>query len=258
MKISKSRGKFLVYLEKFIESDFFQDEVKKVRSELGIPQEGWALTKENSASFEKSGSLHFPKEMDLQPSERGVVSRKLNQSIRDATIDLQLNTYYAQILLKGYIFYNKILLSEAEDYSRLFGGGDLCKIADLSEELGEYCGDDPDLYENYVSINANNNKMFPLAVKIHPQATQRDVVDFVEKNWPKIEYLQSKYSLNKDSIKNARKISKNIRERNNFIYERRDLARKSIRKLLALKKIYLDEGYIGKIISLERRRRKEV
>lgn len=108
--------------------------------------------------------------------------------------------------IKNLLFYNK--LEPLIDY-----GVDLCIFTDLLEEK-----EDPFSEE----MQQSDNYYFPLAIRISPYASQRDIIDFIKKNYNfAIKPTQKRYLENyyKKQVKIGKvKEKKNsIRERNNFI-----------------------------------------
>jgi hypothetical protein len=97
----------------------------------------------------------------------------------------------------------------------------------------------------------------PVLIRVSPYASKRDILHFVEISFKNdIKPLQEKYKKKGISLGKARSKKKEIKERNDFIYANKDLPIKEIRKLLAKKKVFLDDGLISKVLSLEKKRRK--
>lgn len=99
---------------------------------------------------------------------------------------------------------------------------------------------------------------FPVMLAISPFASQRDIVEYVKKFHADHILPIQKRSLAKYENTPMRNRSKDssTRDRNDFIYENRELPRKEIATSVAKKfKEYLDVGHIGKIISEEKKKR---
>lgn len=105
------------------------------------------------------------------------------------------------------------------------------------------------------------DEIYPIALRMSPYATQRDILDYVKKCYKThIEFEQKKYRKNL-KIGKIRTRKEVIRARNQFVYENKHLPRKKIWQLVEEKfgsKLSTDYGNIGKIISNEKRKRKEV
>lgn len=99
---------------------------------------------------------------------------------------------------------------------------------------------------------------FPVSINISPYASERDVIDFVKKTYTKhIKPLQDAYR--KDGIKLSRIKTRVKQKRNEYIYNNKNL-RKSELMLKVQENFneFLDYSEIGKIISLEKQRRKKL
>lgn len=109
--------------------------------------------------------------------------------------------------------------------------------------------------------NPTVEKLFPVVIRVSPYASERDIVDFVRKTYfDFIEPIQAKYR-SKTTLGKVKNKKVFIQERNEFIYQNKDLPRKKIMELITDKygaDKTVDYAYIGKIISLEKKKRKEV
>ena len=101
--------------------------------------------------------------------------------------------------------------------------------------------------------------LFPVRVDISPYASKRDILDFIRKNYDRIKEIQDKHKIKVIKIGKIRSRKPHIQKRNDFIYKHRHLPRREIMRLVSKKfNEVLDYGHIGKIISLEKKRRKEM
>lgn len=118
------------------------------------------------------------------------------------------------------------------------------------------------------SITRYEGSGFPVTLHISSFATKRDILDFIEKSYQtKIKPIQEDLvNMFPVPLKNIRTRNKNIESRDDYIYRNRKKPYKEIsrlvmhkfRDILPLNKRNLDQGSIGKIISLEEKRRKQV
>jgi len=175
--------------------------------------------------------------------------RKLRQEIYSMCRDYGL--YYLWALqIESIVFYNEPLSPSIDD------AYDICHLADLRMEA-----DQPSIRTDILDFD---NLLFPLAIRISPFASQRDILDYVRKNAPMIKREQERYlnESGKIRIGKVKKRKEKIRGRNDFIYENRHLPHREIMQLVMEKfgdsSDTPDQGHIGKIISLEKKRRKEV
>lgn len=132
---------------------------------------------------------------------------------------------------------------------------DMCTIQDLEqEELSPYNKGDEIIYlrtDRQLHLTA-----YPIAVDIHKRATKRDVLDFIEKRWSRIDerLRHSEGKGLKLKISSKRKISREITD---FLWTNKHLTSKKIKELLDKKfpenrLVYYE---IINIIKEERRRR---
>lgn len=102
-------------------------------------------------------------------------------------------------------------------------------------------------------------KFYPTIIKINSSASQRDIISFIKSNWNIIKAHQKKNENFTQKIKSLRNKNIEKKKRNDFIYQNRHLPIKNIFKMVSDKfGEVLDDGHIGKILSLEKKRRKEV
>src|SRR3989344_8779676 len=103
------------------------------------------------------------------------------------------------------------------------------------------------------------DKLFPIAIRISPHASLRDISEYVRKYSRIIKEKQEKYKEKKIKIGQVKLRNRTTQERNDFIYKNQNLPIKEISALVYKKfKQNIDHGYIGKIISLEKKSRKEL
>jgi hypothetical protein len=153
------------------------------------------------------------------------------------------------------LFFNLIPLISSNEEMIWGDRPDLCVIlnncdyfTDLEETEDDYC------YPRKTRTidEAMFIRAYPISINIHRLASKRDVLDFIEKKWKFIE-------CDLDAVRNGKiriRARKNP-ERDNFIWENRNLKIKEIKKLLDEKfpKNGLVYFNIYKIINDEQRRR---
>lgn len=237
------------YLDAFIESDFFQKKIKKLRIKYHIPPMGFDSNAITTNNYPDSYLFHLPKELVLKKQGSSLL-RSINIDVRDIAKHFPVGGEYLKTFFKLYLFYNKKFYFSNYSFLRK---SNLCNLVDLREEFEEYDG-----AENfYIDLINHRIKEYPIAIMIQPNASQRDIVNYIERNWSdffiRIMKYRNKNQLGK--IKNKRR-----KERDLFIYEHRHLPRKEIARLVNTKFLNqaIDYGNVGKIISLERKRRKEL
>lgn len=267
MKDELTRGerKILLQFERFIETDTFRQEVERIRLLLKLPVNGIDPTEKDLKNLSNRFRIpdNFPNNFPIQKfnnNEHPI--RILNAEMRKVINSLPLDSIYFSSLVRYYILFNKFFYDELEDFKSRFHSENVCELEDaLEEDLPD--GDDPDF-----NLRAHNEMMeiklgrYPIALRIHPEASQRDIVEYIKKHWLEIKFYQDQYvSKNKKaSFKNSKtKENPWKKERRDYIYENRHLLRKKIMELVTTKfgpHRNIDQGHIGKIISLEKKRRK--
>lgn len=259
-KISQSKRKLLNYLDNYIDSDNFQDEVKDLREKFKIPQEGYELAEEQRKKLilegtcgdgDICGAFYLPKKWGVKKTS---IIRDLNLSLRALTEKFPLVDMDIMLVFKIYLFHNIKL------YKLLEGGldeVDLCRIADIKGDLEEFEFLAPS--KEVVDIFKRTYSSYPIVIKLHPAVTQRDLVDYIRSNWPKIDFFLSQYRDEESKLGKIKTRNISKKTRNDFIYENRQLPRRQIKEMVeATFGEELDYEYIGKIISEERKRRKKV
>jgi len=213
------------YLE-ISKTDRFIALCKEARVKCGIPPTGYST--DDRSFYEKTGSE----------------SHRLFKLSCKICSDFKLTFLWADSI-EQFILYNQI-----ERFGELDDLG-TCQVTNemdiYKEPYGKWMGD-------------NFNKNFPLSVRISPYASKRDILDYVDKMYSEfIAPLQKRYKRKDVKIGKVKTKKQSITTRNDIIYENRHMPYKEIFRLLP-KEIRgnIDEGGIGKIISIENKKRKEV
>jgi hypothetical protein len=228
---SKGAQKMWNYFLDVIKKDYFIKVVDELKTKYNIPKSGFEAANE---------SYHFPPNNFKQERElrREIIERICKK--------YELHYFdYSEVIL-SYIYYN-ILRPVYE-----FGSCGLFLVSDVVAEIDDPFGE---------LVQQSDNASYPIAIRISPYASQRDLIDFIKNKgiWQnQIEPLQKRYRQSNIKIGKIKTRKRKIQERNDFIYDQRQKPLKEIRSILAKQKIFLDDGHISKIISLERNRRKEV
>lgn len=97
----------------------------------------------------------------------------------------------------------------------------------------------------------------PVIIRVSPYASQREIIDYIKKSYTSyIKPIQERHQDERVYLGKVRKKKQSIQKRNDFIYENRHLPRKEIMRLVTDSfKETLDYGHIGKIVSLEKKKR---
>lgn len=254
-KLTQSAQQTLKFFEEFIRRKAVADFIKKYRKYLNLPPNGLVFTNENRKELEETlvVFLYIPSRVrQLLPEEEKKKPMRVMNTCMALVAQEGVNSFYINAMLSLFLFYNEVI-----DYPLriLDAHDDLLKLEHLPSELSWYDNEDYSLlkyaYEHFEQLS----KKYPIALYINPDVSQRQIQDFISKNWA---FIEAHRKDTKANISGFRKKKKTIQERNDFIYENQQLPRKEIMRLLYEKygeKLDIDYGYIGKIISLEKKRR---
>lgn len=255
-KLTKSAEQTLLFFENFVRKDEVSHFISEYRKILKLPENGIKL----SEAEKKTLSINSYVELTLAPQKE--IQARLPKQVKERTVPL-INTcivftrkqgvqsFYIPFLLMFYVLFNETLLIpdmfDMED--------DLLKLEHLPSELSWFDDKDPVLlkaaHEHFESIG----KKYSVALYINPEASQRQIQDFISKNYS---FIKAHKKEVKSRITGHRRRSERKQERNDFIYKNRNLPRKKIMQLANSKFSDLekmDYGNVGKIISLEKKRR---
>jgi hypothetical protein len=261
-KLTQGEKKLLVQFEKATQTDAFMKAVHETRKKLGIPINGLEMTPED---FEHINDLFWlPKNLVKisYPDNKSPIYI-FNTSAREIRKFLPIDTPYFSALIRNFVYYNKFFYDELHKYDINFQLSNICQLTDAYDELREIIPDadtfDHILLSTYAKSMERKLLKYPIAVRIHPEASQRDVIDFIKKNWVHIEKMKDDYASETNiKVKNTKTtINTENKKRDNLIYENRNLPAKEIAKILAKEKYILDVGHILKIKSLEKKKREK-
>ena len=263
-KTTQAEQKLIVQFQKWFETEGIEAKVLELREQIGIPPEGIPITDED---LKQIGSLTLTPQ-NLPFTERGKVIMCLRGCFAATREFLEgqplLDNMYFKHVLRSYIFFNKFLFDDVRASLPItLRLTNLCDLNDAKENLEEYLGtkeeefDDPEMSEMYIGSQRSLTNLFPIALNIHPEASQRDIIDFIKKNWSYIKALQKRRKKENTRVLHSRtKINESIKERNELInkWHKEGRSTKDIRKKLANRKQFLDDGHILKIISMARKK----
>lgn len=232
---TQSHKKLWRYVEEVFQSDSFVEDVLNLRNTYKIPKEGFV---------EKKIGNKMPPEEWKNYSNTTVV-QMLMEDVDALCYKYGLPCFELHDTFLDRIFFD----GPPEKYMDNFMAYNLCAMQDIINDK-----EDP-WSERKVE---SDDFAYPIALRISPYASRRDIIDFVEKTYtPFIKELQDRYKMIDVEIGKQRKRDPKTVARNNFIYENRRKNRKTIMKLVAEQfNEVIDEGHISKIISHETKRRK--
>ncbi len=222
---TQNSRKIWAYYLTLIKTEKFQKRIKYLRKKFNIPVNGF-----------KRGKMLPPTNWRPANSEIYIFFKKCGMLARDFNLlpaDWGMTIEY-------YIFYNKPI-------TPTILSGELCTLWDFVQ--------DPENSWSRKSLS-DFNSFYPLGIRISPYASQRDIVDYVQKNFNIIKMYQLQY-VNKSNMIAKFRFKRNA-ERDDFIYKHKNKGVGWIADELAKRESFLDSGEISKIISIENKRRKVV
>mgnify|MGYP001576370570 CR=1 FL=1 len=226
--------KLLAYFTEIVKTDFIQSRASRVRAAFSCPPSG--LSKKDGDETLSSAWK------EVQDSDKLVL---LNKIIREICKKFSLHYMDWKDAVHYYLFTGKVEL-----LINYLGAYNLFDVCDLVEEKIEPFGKD---------YQESDDMAFPIAIRISPYASLRDLIDFARKAY-KTQILprQMLYRDKNVSIGRIRPKQKKIQSRNDFIYENRHLSRKKIKRLVEEKfGEPLEYTHVAKIISLENKKRQK-
>ena len=257
LKKRTSQGflKLKTYFEEIIKSEKFQQKIQELRNRYSIPRNGFTLNREE---YKKYSIFSIPDKWMYKNNRTKLNEIEKEVSKLVETYDLYELEWF--LVFWHYLIYNKILILDQNFPPPLFlYDFDLCLIRDELEwnNLLNNSQYNPDTIKEIINGELKN---FPIAIKISPYATERDILDFIKKNFKQIKSLQKKYQNPNIKIGKLRQKNVQIQKRNEFIWKHRNLPRKKIMYLASAKFKGQVLGYaeVEKIIVLEDKRRKEL
>lgn len=234
---SASFQKMSNYLMEIVKYESFQKIVAELRNKYEIPDGGF-----------KPGSDEYeipPENFDVK-KEEALIKDMMDKICKKYA----LNCFDYYPVLLEYLWYNHICPACQHQPAELSTCG-LFRISDLADEkINPYSEE----------LQEFDNISFPIAIRISPYASKRDLTNFINNKpiWQLIAGVQERYRDKKIKIGRIKHKNYDIQERNNLIYENKNKPIKEIRKMLADKNIFMDDGHIAKVKSLEIQRRKDV
>ena len=236
---TSSFKKTMNYIDGLLEDANFQKEVSKLRKRYKLPKKG--LPETMYGEFNGGKYIEFPEQV-------------ANGNFYPEVVEL-CEKYALDLMWSG-IFENYIVYNNTD----IRNDGKPIEIVDFGYLMNgpfQYKGE-----EDNIDYFKNTAKTHPVAIFINPYASQREITDYIRKLYKiSIEPIQDSYKSPKIKLGRVKKKKAGIKERNDFIYKNRYLPRKKIMELITDTfgpDITIDYGYIGKIISKENRKRKDM
>ena len=256
-KLTSPAKKLRNYLSDFLEFDQIQEDISKLRKKYKIPLNGLPFSEREKGLAIQDSIIYFPDGFIKNKSMIGQISKDLNV----ITEKFPIKHLGIQSVIRVYFFHNIIMDDIINSSTET---ENLCKIADSNDDMLEECINDSGLRKIYLQHFKTENHSFPVSLKINPRASKRDVLRFIEKHWMLIDRKLSKYSDRYGKLGKVRSRNPLVKKRDKIIFENEGKTYREIKKILRDNKIpenlieSIDPGSMGKIRSIERKRRKEV
>jgi len=250
-ELTQTAKQTVYFFEEFIRRKEVETFIKKYRKHLNLPSEGLSC-----AEQEEQGIKQFilfladcPKKLlDLLPVKEGNDPISIMQECASFLNKQKIDSYHIMYMLPLFLLLNKVIDTSLYLHGR---DNDLLKIEHLP--TSSLLPNSRSLLQPHEYAKFMSSK-YPIVLYINPQVSQRQIQDFISKNWSFIE----EYKDHTTHTTNLRKKSFLKQERNDYIYKNRSLPRCEIMRKVNKKFTNLETieyGYIGKIISQEKKRR---
>lgn len=262
----KSTDKLKNYFEIYTREDYFQERVKQIRKDIGIPLNG----------IEFSGPSFFE---NAENTVGMCFEIKYNGATYPVFPDDKMPTIYKELLSPIPKIYNEtetllfinifILYNERRYESFKISSEDwistTVSLVDFRKNYQNMSGSynyGLHVCEDYMDIESQK---YPVMIGISPYASQNEVIDLIKEKWKYIQKNMAQLEANKDitvSREDKERLAK-IRQRDELskkvedvVYNYKKLSINDLRKAIKEKTgEILDPGEVGKIRSLAKKRR---
>ncbi|MFH1711901.1 MAG: hypothetical protein ABH846_01545 [Patescibacteria group bacterium] len=273
---TKAEKKTLLQFKRNVDTEEFKSLVAEIRKEAGVPKDGWKLTE---ADMQNLNNIYWVPEGlgdGIAFGDEGVI-RKCNRLVWKLDKFLVIDSFFYRHILRLHVFFNEFLFNELLEQAPHLGWSSLCELIDAHNELHKILPENSYFYRDfngragfdlehdaffakqYLMQISDKVDQYPIVIRIHPEAGQNVIVDFIKKNWKYIEAMQDQYVGKKQqSLKHGKtKVNPKVQERNQIIIQNKEKTAKEINAILRDNNIDpLDYAYISKIIRENDREKK--
>jgi hypothetical protein len=252
------------FFEDLRRNEHFLKQIKILRTSLRIPKDGFEPDAEDIKKLNKSSLFYWPRKLyKIDPSLWLGYIHKISVITDNILQSFPISNTYMDITLRTFVFHNKFLheLNISHNYLDTHNTVSISPSEDVFNEYAVFTGNKDSELEHIESVRKEINQ-YPVYIKISPEASRNDIVNFIDLSYTKnIKPILLHYRKKSPSILNRKSNKQNKnRERDDFIYANRHLSRKNIYSMLCSKKMgkNIDEAGVGKIISIETKKRNKV
>ena len=230
--------KILLQFERLLETENYKDEVAKIRKALDIPVEGITPTPNDLQHllYEfriPDGINKYPLYGNKAVNHPQVLEYK--KASKELLAMLPIGNEYLKTCVRLHAYFNTFFYDELNDYKKILERENVCSLSDAEAEFYEYLPGENQYMNSYAEKLETKLWRYPVSIRIHADASQRDIVEYIKNNWGAISFLQKKY-LDKNrngSFKNSKtKVNSILKRRNDLIYKNRHLKLKEIVSIL--------------------------
>jgi hypothetical protein len=226
------------YFIEISRKEYFQKKIAELRKEYKIPKRGY-----------KCSQTYTTPPAEWQSQFRGLGQSYITERVKILdelkAICEKYNLHYVDWvdIIEDYLFYNELVyIMDDNAYN-------LCLLSDLVNNKRKAFSKD---------FKGSDDQFYPIAIRISPYASERDILDYVKKMAPLIKEFQKPYIKPDVKIGKVKRKKHSTQKRNDFIWKNKDLRVAEIKA--KLDKEFPDNKIMGyeeiyTIISLEKKRR---
>ncbi len=240
---SQGRKQMLNHLADEFKRHEFQDWVTQLRTKFDINPKDYLLT-DNVSPFLPKKWKYF-QNAEKQKELSAEKQKELSDAIETKAQELGLHRLDGSEIIQGYVFYNHI---ESPFWSTAHH---LCIIEDLVEAK---------LHPLTTEIQNDDDRMYPVAIRLNPEATITTVRDFLDTHWQEIQEYLEVYKDNRLGFGGKKMRNDTIRQRDELVYElyqkrhsQKEIATQ-VNKKYPKNPVYMET--VPKIVSAEKMARK--
>jgi hypothetical protein len=205
-ELTQSAKETLKFFEEFIRRRPVVNFIREYREQLNLPANGLIFTEEDKKEFSEplNNIFYIPKRaIELFPKDSKEKPFKVMNTCTTFVKQQGINSFHINSMFRFFLFFN-----QSSEYSLRFMGStidDLFKLGHIPTTLSEY-GTSEFLLKCLYKHFEETGKTHPVLLYINPEVSQRQIQDFIAKNWLYIKAHQK----SEKSIPNIYKKSRTV------------------------------------------------